>query len=47
MERLIGTFEVESRGLIDVKGKGPTAAYLLVHGPRASKVGHLEAARTE
>ena len=30
MERLIGTFDVESRGLIDVKGKGPTATYLLV-----------------
>ena len=30
MERLIGTFEFEARGLIDVKGKGPTPAYLLV-----------------
>jgi class 3 adenylate cyclase len=30
MERLIGTFEFEARGLIDVKGKGPTRTYLLV-----------------
>ena len=30
MERLIGTFEFEARGLIDVKGKGPTPTYLLV-----------------
>lgn len=36
MERLVGTFEVESRGLIDVKGKGPTAAYLLVHQATAA-----------
>ena len=30
MERLGGSFEFESRGLIDVKGKGPTPAYFLV-----------------
>jgi len=30
MERLVGTFEFEARGLIDVKGKGPTPTYLLV-----------------
>jgi class 3 adenylate cyclase len=30
MERLAGTFRLESRGLVDVKGKGPTPAYLLV-----------------
>jgi class 3 adenylate cyclase len=30
MERLIGTFDFEARGLIDVKGKGPTPTYLLV-----------------
>jgi class 3 adenylate cyclase len=30
MERLAGTFRFESRGLVDVKGKGPTPAYLLV-----------------
>jgi hypothetical protein len=30
MERLAGTFEFEARGLIDVKGKGPTPAYFLV-----------------
>jgi class 3 adenylate cyclase len=33
MERLTGTFELEARGLIDVKGKGPTPTYLLVAGP--------------
>ena len=30
MERLDGTFRCESRGLIDVKGKGPTPTYFLV-----------------
>ena len=30
MERLEADFRFESRGLIDVKGKGPTPAYLLV-----------------
>jgi class 3 adenylate cyclase len=30
MERLSGRFQLESRGLVDVKGKGPTAAYWLV-----------------
>jgi adenylate cyclase len=34
MERIRGSFEFESRGLIDVKGKGPTPTYLLV-GPVA------------
>jgi adenylate cyclase len=29
MERLIPTFEFEARGLIDVKGKGPTPTYFL------------------
>jgi hypothetical protein len=37
MERLRGTFEFEARGLIDVKGKGPTPAYLLV-APAAASV---------
>ena len=32
MERLRGTFELEPRGLIDVKGKGPTPTWLLVPG---------------
>jgi class 3 adenylate cyclase len=32
MQRLSGTYRFESRGLIDVKGKGPTPTYLLV-GP--------------
>ncbi len=32
MERLRGTFELEPRGLIDVKGKGPTPTWLLVAG---------------
>jgi class 3 adenylate cyclase len=30
MERLGSSFRTESRGLIEVKGKGPTPAYLLV-----------------
>lgn len=30
MERLGPTFRFESRGPIDVKGKGPTPAYLLI-----------------
>ena len=30
MERLSGTFELEARGLIDVKGKGPTPTYFLL-----------------
>ncbi len=29
-ERLRGSFELEERGLIDVKGKGPTPTYLLL-----------------
>jgi class 3 adenylate cyclase len=35
MERLSGVFEFEARGLIDVKGKGPTPAYLLAAPARA------------
>jgi adenylate cyclase len=30
MERLVGDFVMEARGLIDVKGKGPTPTYFLV-----------------
>jgi hypothetical protein len=30
MERLRGTFELEPRGLIDVKGKGPITTWFLV-----------------
>jgi adenylate cyclase len=30
MERLSGTFRLEARGLIDVKGKGPMSTYLLI-----------------
>ena len=30
MERLQGTFEIEARGIIDVKGKGPMPTHLLV-----------------
>ena len=30
VERLAADFRFESRGLIDVKGKGPTPTYLLV-----------------
>ena len=29
-ERLRGSYALESRGLIEVKGKGPTPAWLLV-----------------
>lgn len=32
-ERLEGLFRFESRGLIDVKGKGPTPTYFLLGGP--------------
>ncbi len=31
-ERLSGSFDLEARGLIDVKGKGPTATYFILHG---------------
>ena len=34
MERLRGTFETEARGVIDVKGKGPTPTHLLVNEVR-------------
>ena len=30
MERLSGAYELESRGLIEVKGKGPTPTWFLV-----------------
>jgi class 3 adenylate cyclase len=30
MERLADTFRLEARGLVDVKGKGPTPAYFLI-----------------
>lgn len=33
MERLNGAFDFEARGLIDVKGKGPTPTYFLIGGP--------------
>jgi class 3 adenylate cyclase len=39
MERLIGTFRLESRGLVDVKGKGPTPAYLLVDRIEPAMIG--------
>jgi class 3 adenylate cyclase len=34
-ERLEGTFRIEPRGLVDVKGKGPTPTYFLEGRPRA------------
>jgi len=34
MERLSGAFELESRGLIEVKGKGPTPTYFLIEEHR-------------
>jgi class 3 adenylate cyclase len=34
-DRLTGAFEFESRGVVDVKGKGPMTTYLLL-GPRRS-----------
>ncbi len=33
MERLTGRFELEARGLIDVKGKGLTPTYFVVARP--------------
>jgi class 3 adenylate cyclase len=36
-ERLAGSFMFEARGLIDVKGKGPTAAYFFVGRARARR----------
>jgi len=30
MERLNGIFRFEARGLVEVKGKGPTATYFLL-----------------
>src|SRR5207344_68226 len=41
MERLAGMFAAESRGLIDVKGKGLTPAYLLVGPARDGAAGDL------
>ena len=41
MERLRGSFRLESRGLIEVKGKGPTATYFIVEriaGPARAAV---------
>lgn len=45
MQRLPGTFVHESRGLIDVKGKGPLPTYLLVDGgmPSAAPDSHVGA----
>ena len=46
MERLRGTFELEPRGLIDVKGKGPTPTWFLV--PRdgvGQRIGGREVSR--
>jgi class 3 adenylate cyclase len=42
MERLSGTFELEARGLIDVKGKGPTPTWFLV-GRVAGIASHIGA----
>ena len=42
-ERLRGQFELEERGLIEVKGKGPTPTYFLV-GRRAGVAGEQEPA---
>ena len=39
MERLVGTFRLEPRGLIEVKGKGPTPAYFLVDRVPAASIG--------
>ena len=39
MERLVGTFRLEPRGLIEVKGKGPTPAYFLIDRVPASSIG--------
>jgi class 3 adenylate cyclase len=38
MERLDGRFSFESRGLIEVKGKGPTPTWFLVEGERAAAI---------
>jgi len=42
MERLRGSFRFEPRGLIDVKGKGPTPTYLLVGRTGSVAVGSAE-----
>ena len=44
-ERLRGAFLVEARGLIDVKGKGPTPTYFLTG--RATSRGHAPEARDD
>jgi class 3 adenylate cyclase len=44
MERLSGTFRLEARGLIDVKGKGPTPTYFLVGRAEAPYVGIADSA---
>jgi class 3 adenylate cyclase len=36
-DRLGQSFEVEARGLIDVKGKGPTPTYVVVRRTEAAK----------
>jgi len=42
MERLRGSFRFEARGLIDVKGKGPTPTYFLVGRTGSVAVGSAE-----
>lgn len=42
MERLNGAFAFESRGLIDVKGKGPTPAYFLLGRVKVSAAGRTK-----
>jgi len=46
-ERLRGSFEFEERGLIDVKGKGPTPTYFLVDARRSASRGGGDAASRE
>jgi len=43
-ERLDGAFQCEARGLIDVKGKGPTATWFVVgrSDPASAAAGHAE-----
>ena len=38
-DRLAGSFEVEARGLIDVKGKGPTPTFFVLKRTDASRPG--------
>ncbi len=44
MERLSGIFEYEARGLIDVKGKGPTPTYFIVGRAQSAFVGSADSA---